>query len=379
MTRLPPPRLRGLPQRHNPHTVEGWRDALAAPRSYAPERVTPEERASWPEERQVEYDLARMRHHSNLPVILTAEVRPILRDIRLQLEANVHSRGAVCGAVITGPATYGKTTLLGEIGRQYETWFRKAFPPEDPNDAALVIPIVKVGLPAKATTKSINIAIAEFYGAALRRRDTTSDEYQGVIRERVAMHRTQVIMIDDIHFLNRKARRNKEGKRLMNERELAALISVNNHFKVLADEFGVTFIFGGIDVDSTGLFDQGAQVDTVFSQIGGRMARYELTGFRKGSEAWTYVVKSFETMLLLDHHGPGTLETLVDYLHDRTSGSIGSLKNLLKLAALKTMLDKKTPERIDYALLRTIKSDRNAEANYQRHGTLHVPGGKARV
>ncbi|MCP2013420.1 hypothetical protein L1280_000548 [Deinococcus sp. HSC-46F16] len=368
-----------MPERLNPRTVEGWRDILAEPRSYAPEHATPEERATWPEERQDEYDLARIRHHSNLPVIITPEMKQILRDIRLQLQANVHSRGTVCGAVITGPATYGKTTALEEVGRQYETWFRKEFPPEDPNATTLVIPVVKVGLPAKATTKSINVAIAEFYGAALRRRESTSNDYQAVIRDRVVVHRTQLIIVDDIHFLNRKARRAKNGKRQFTDKEMEALISINNHFKMLAEDFGVTFVFGGIDVDGTGLFDEGAEFDTVFSQIGGRMARHELTGFRHGSEEWEFVVRSFENNLLLDHHIPGTLVKLADYLHHRTNGSIGSLKNLLKLAATRAMLDKKSPERIDYALLQKIKSDRNAEENFKRHGSLYVPASKAKA
>lgn len=372
MTRLPPPQLRGLPQRHNPHTVEGWRDALALPRSYAPERASREERASWTEEQRDAYDSARIRHHSNLPIILTSEVRQILRNTRLQLQANVYSRGTVCGGVITGPATYGKTTLLEEIGRQYETWFRKQFPPEDPNDAIRVIPVVKVGLPDKATTKSLNITIAEFYGATLSPRKTTRDEYQEVIRQRVALHQTKLIIIDDIHFLNRRARQEFKGKRILDQQEMSSLISINNHLKALADELGVTFIFGGINVDGTGLFDEGATADTVLSQIGGRMARYELTGFRHGSEEWKNVVKAFESDLLLDDHIPGTLENLSDYLHHRTSGSIGSFKNLLKLASLRALLDKNEPELINYTLLQKIKSDRNAEINFQRHSSIYL-------
>ncbi|WP_168733455.1 ATP-binding protein [Deinococcus sp. Arct2-2] len=342
------------------------------PRSYAPERATPDERAQWTEAERQAYDFARTRHHSNMPVILTPEVRRILRDTRLQLQANVHSYGTVCGAVITGPATYGKTTLLEEIGRQYETWFRTQFPPENPDEAALVIPVVKVGLPEKATTKSLNIAIAEFYGAALSRRQTTRDEYQEIIRARVAAHHTRLIIIDDIHYLNRKARRNKQGQRLLNDQELAALISINNHLKSLADELGVTFIFGGINVEDTGLFDEGNRTDTVFSQIGGRMARHDLTGFPHGSDEWKEVVRSFENELCLDHHVPGTLERLANYLHHRTNGSIGSLKNLLKLAALRAMIME--TERVDFTLLQKLKSDRNAEENFQRHDSLYQAG-----
>lgn len=372
MTKGAPPKLRGLNPRLNPHTVEGWRHIVNQPRSYAPLGATPDERAQWSEAERQAYDLARTRHHSNLPVILTPQVTQILRHTRLQLQANVHSSGTVCGAIITGPATYGKTTLLEEIGRQYETWFRTQFPPENPDEAALVIPVVKVGLPEKATTKSLNIAIAEFYGAALSRRLTTRDEYQEIIRARVAAHHTRLIIIDDIHYLNRKARRNKEGKKLLNDQELAALISINNHLKSLADELGVTFIFGGINVEDTGLFDEGTRTDTVFSQIGGRMARHDLTGFPHGSKEWDDVLTSFENELCLDRHVPGTLKRIANYLHHRTSGSIGSLKNLLKLAALRAMVGE--TEQIDFTLLQKIKSDRNAEENFQLHKSLYEAG-----
>lgn len=374
MTNITPPKLRGLAEKRNPHTVEGWRQIMNEPRSYAPERATPEARSLWTPAEQAAYDSARIKHHSNIPVILTKEVKGILLSTRLQLQANAYSYGTVCGAVITGPATYGKTTLLEEIGRQHETWFREEFPPEDPTDAARIIPVVKVGLPEKATTKSLNIAIAEFYGAALRRRQNTRDEYQEVIRSRVSIHHTRLIIIDDIHFLNRKARRNKEGTRLLNDQELSSLISINNHLKALADELSVTFIFGGINVDDTGLFDEGSRTDTVFSQIGGRMARHELTGFTYGSDEWKKVVSAFEDELILDQHVPGTLAKLADYLYHRTNGSIGSLKNLLKLAALHAMVAGK--ELIDFKLLQKIKADRNAEANFERHGALYEAGEK---
>ncbi|MBZ9752497.1 ATP-binding protein [Deinococcus sp. HMF7604] len=356
-------KLKGLTPRRNIHTLEGWRDFINAPRSYVVERASAEARAAWTEEQQRAYELARDKHHANLPVIVTPEVKHILGDIRLQLEANIHSSSTVCGAVLTGPATYGKSTALGEVGRQYELWFRRSYPPENPDHATMIIPVVKVGLSEKATTKSLNASIAHFYGVALSSRDRTRDEYQRIIRDRVALHHTKVIIIDDIHYLSRKARVGQANARHLDDKSLATLQSINNHIKTLADELGVTFIFGGINVDGTGLFDEGNMTDTYFSQVGGRMKRYELTGFPRGSAVWKSLVDTFEKQLLLDQHEPGTLVKLSDYLYQRTNGSIGSLTNMLKVASKLAILTK--GERIDHELLREIVLDRNAEENFR--------------
>jgi AAA domain len=366
---MKPVKLKGLTARLNPHTLEGWRQFCDAPRSFAPARTTAQERATWTEAERQDYDLARDKHHANLPVIITPEVKRIIGDLRLQLEANVHSTSTVCGGVLTGPATYGKTTALMEIGRQYESWFRQVFPPEDPADATMIIPVVKIGLTEKSTTKSLNSSIAHFYGAAISSRNSSND-LQAVIRNRVVLHCTKVIIIDDIHYLNRQAGSAEKSARRLDQKSLATLQSINNHVKSLADELGVTFIFGGINVDGTGLFDEGNTTDTYFSQVGGRMKRYELTGFTRHSVEWTHLVGHFEKELLLEDHEPGSLVALSDYLYQRTNGSIGSLTNMLKVASTLAIRKKKADtskkvELIDRKLLQKMTLDRNAEQNFR--------------
>lgn len=351
------PKLQGLEEeRPTIFTIEGWREFVNAPRSYAPERVAPEERAKWSEVQRNAYDQARERHHTQLPTILTPEVQHIIRDAGLQLQSNVSHCGTQCGGIITGPATFGKSTVLQEIGRRYELWFNRTYPPVDPADSAQIIPVVMVGLDTDATAKKLNRSIADFYGATLRYRNTTRDEYKEVIRQRVYLHHTKVILIDDIHYL----------KKPETQRQHDQMLSLNNHIKNLADTLGVTFVFAGVNVDGTGLFDEGlTTTDTVFSQIGGRMARYELRGYPYESDEWTKLVEAFEKELILDRHEPGTLVRLSNYLHRRTRGSIGSLTNLLRKATYLTITAKK--EYLDHALLQQVKVDRNAEVNYARH------------
>jgi hypothetical protein len=67
-------------------------------------------------------------------------------------------------------------------------------------------------------------------------------------------------------------------------------------------------------------------------------------------------------MLPLRQHRKGSLAALAGYLHDRTGGSIGSLRALLSDAAIAAIQEES--ERIDRQLLESIPTDRAATEHH---------------
>jgi hypothetical protein len=75
-------------------------------------------------------------------------------------------------------------------------------------------------------------------------------------------------------------------------------------------------------------------------------------------------VATLEQSLRLYSHRPGTLLALDDYLHQRTSGMIGSLSHLVREAAIDAITTGK--EKITKTSLHLITLDQNAEHQHRR-------------
>ncbi|WP_406080186.1 hypothetical protein [Micromonospora sp. NBC_00858] len=74
-----------------------------------------------------------------------------------------------------------------------------------------------------------------------------------------------------------------------------------------------------------------------------------------------------ESALRLHHHKPGTLTSLAKYLHQRTSGMIGSLSYLIRAAAIRAILD--GTETISRAAMDAVRIDHAAESSARRAGS----------
>ncbi len=73
-------------------------------------------------------------------------------------------------------------------------------------------------------------------------------------------------------------------------------------------------------------------------QIAGRCV-LAATGPFPCQQEWTGLVATMEGALRLHSHQPGTLPGLDRYLHQRTSGMIGSLSHLIRAGAITAILD----------------------------------------
>ncbi|MDL4813149.1 TniB family NTP-binding protein [Actinomadura opuntiae] len=276
--------------------------------------------------------------------------------------ANAHQpAGARRGVVIDGPPTVGKSTLVKLFAADLEKTLRRRephkFQPHE-NDGYIVdyTPVVYISIPSQATPKDLSAAFAEWFNLPLRRAATKNEMTDAVLRA-TGLCGVQLIIIDDVHFLDLSA---KEGK------------VVNDHLKYLANHCAATFVFTGHDLETSGLFLEGGASERA-TQTSGRNSLHKLGLFTIGTDderrAWANVVKTMEDALVLLDHKPGTLIRDHEYLHHRTGGSIASLSLLIREAAIRAVVS--SEEAITRKVLDQVVIDRRATRGYDKFRKQH--------
>jgi hypothetical protein len=142
-------------------------------------------------------------------------------------------------------------------------------------------------------------------------------------------------------------------------------LEVSNHFKWLANEFPVTFLFVGVGLVERGLMSEGlTSADTAMAQTARRWTRLGVDQFEirteEGRRAWRGLLLAIEQRLVLAnaHHGMVANE-LSDYLYARSSGHIGSLMTLIVRGCYRAI--RSGEERLTVELLDRVKNDEAAE------------------
>ena len=92
-------------------------------------------------------------------------------------------------------------------------------------------------------------------------------------------------------------------------------------------------MLAGINVERAGL-PSGPRGE----QIAGRYSMVRTGPFPRDAR-WATLTAAIEGSLRLHCHQPGTLPDLAGYLHQRTSGMIGSLLWLIRSAAIQAVID----------------------------------------
>jgi hypothetical protein len=200
------------------------------------------------------------------------------------------------------------------------------------------IPVVYITAPPAATPKMIAVEFARFLGLPATRRANITDIIEAVCGVCLDA-RTSLVAVDEIHNLNLATRTGAE---------------VSDTLKYFAERIPATFVYAGIDVERAGLL-----TGTRGEQIAGRFGMVRTGPFPPG-EQWSGLVAALEPSLRLHHHINGTLTKLDSYLHQRTTGMIGSLLRLIRSAAIQAVLD--GSERITRATLDSIDVDIATEA-----------------
>jgi hypothetical protein len=142
-------------------------------------------------------------------------------------------------------------------------------------------------------------------------------------------------------------------------------VEISNYFKYIANEFPVTIIYIGVDLDKRGLFSAGeGYSDAVMAQTGRRTTRLGMEPFhvktKSAREQWRQLLLSIEQRIVLADSYRGMLvNDLSDYLFARSTGNMGSLMTLLNRGcqrAIRTGAELLTTELLD-----RVKIDHAAE------------------
>ncbi|MBT2453028.1 ATP-binding protein [Streptomyces sp. ISL-43] len=322
-------------------SLVGWR-AFVDDQPVIPAVLSASKRASLTPDELHRYDEGRVDHHTRLLlVVATSTVQHTVTCGRRLVLLNRHAVSARRGLIVSGPAGTGKTTAITQLGRAHELLDRARHP-----GVSGRIPVVYITVPPAATARMVAVEFARFLGLPVRVRSNITDVLEtvcGVLTDT----RVGLVLIDEIHRLNPRTTSGAQAADLL---------------KDLTERIGATFVYAGIDVTSTALFTgvRGAQ-------LAGRASLVECGVFpaRLGSsEPFRELVTAMENALDLRHHRTGSLVRLAPYLHERTTGRIGSLARLIRQAAITSLND--GTERITKTTLDQIPLDHLTEQHHRR-------------
>jgi len=258
------------------------------------------------------YDDDRIAHHSRLLVVQTPAVRDVVTTGRRLAHMNRSAHYGRSGLIVSGPARTGKTTAITQLGKTIEVIHRRRYP-----GCGDHIPVVYVTVPPAATPRMIAAEFARFLGIPVTRQANITDVIESVCGVCAGM-RTTGILVDEIHNLNIATRTGAEA---------------SDTLKYFSERIPATFVLAGINVERAGLLS-GPRGE----QIAGRYSMVRTGPFPRDAQ-WVTLVAAIETSLRLHRHQPGSLPGLAGYLHQRTSGMIGSLLWLIRSAAIQAVID----------------------------------------
>jgi hypothetical protein len=277
--------------------------------------------------------------HANPAAVKTSQLTASFAVMDQVMASNRRDGDRLRGAVVIDAApALGKTTIATRYARDFHrATYRRYGPHTEAGHQRL--PVAFIPLSAGITLKGLNQKTLSFYGHPGADRASTS-RLAALAVDCVSSCETQLIVIDDLHFIDFKHRHGME---------------VSNHLKGLANEMAATFVYVGVRLREQRFFDEGLiGEDAAFAQTSRRATRAEVAPFTittdTGLRAWTSLLTALEAHLLLADATPGMLTTHAKVLHQRTQGRIGSLTTLLERAcylAIHTGVEALTGELID--------------------------------
>jgi hypothetical protein len=338
VTSVPEPRED--PQLQALTTLAGWRQ-FASEVPSVPELLDSKAWQGLDPDKRAAYDDDRIAHHSRLLIVQTPAVRDVVTTGRRLAHLNRSAHYGRSGLIVSGPARTGKTTAITQLGKTIEVFHRRRNPCSHDD-----IPVVYITVPPAATPKMIAAEFARYLGLPLTRRANITDIIEAVCGV-CADTRTSVICVDEIHNLNIATRAGAEA---------------SDTLKYFSERIPATFVLAGINVERAGLLS-----GTRGEQIAGRYSMIRTGPFPSGQQ-WATLIAALETSLRLHRHQPGNLPELAGYLHQRTSGMIGSLLWLIRSAAIQAVID--GTEKITRKSMDAIPVDIASQAGAPSQGKL---------
>lgn len=336
------------PARYNLASKVGW-DAFVQAAAREPlELLSRAQMGRLSGEELEDYNDARAVWNANPPTVATAQLAGAYSVIDQVMASGRRDADKLRGSVVIDAApALGKTTIATRYAREFHRKVIRRHGPHTP-EGHQRLPVVYLPLSAGTTLKGLNTKLLRFYGHPAAGRNTRA-ELGALAVDCVASCQTQMIVIDDLHFIDFKHRNGQE---------------VSNHLKGLANEMPVTFLYVGVRLREKKFFDEGLLgEDAAYAQTSRRATRCEVAPFSitttTGARAWSALLAALEQHVLLADFRPGMLTDHADVLHRRTQGCIGSLTNLLDRVcylAIATGIETITGE-----LIETVTIDNAAE------------------
>jgi Bacterial TniB protein len=313
-------------------TLDGWRryvedDPLEL------ELLAEDDWRSLDDIQRVRYGETRQKYHSELVIVETTAVRNVIRQGRLLTVLNQREVSARRGLIVSGQWATGKSTAIKQLGRTHELLIRRRYPGQDR------IPVVYVTAPPKGSPKKLATEFAHFLGMPPFRSRANEMDIAMAVCDVLTEAKTDLVLVDEIHNMN-----------------LATTIGedMSDHLKYFTEHLAATFVYAGINVESSGLF-----VGIRGQQIAARCVMVKTGKFPYGEE-WRSIVATMEQAIRLHRHQPGALLSQAKYLHQRTGGLISSLSHILRASTICAILE--GSEQITRDLLDLIDVDKYTES-----------------
>jgi hypothetical protein len=326
------------------HSREGLTSYLNRPRPTKPDVLTDKAYNALSETARLIYDRERTIFLSGGIVITTPYITQAIQQVTEAFAKNAGDNSGNHGVMLNGDGTVGKTTNLKVLMRYFYGKYRRQLPGFQPEDG---VPVVFIEVPSGSTGKALMRTFSEFFGQTVG-----NTESMVSIRSRVVdlMHAagTQLVVVDDLHTLAPRSPGNGESV---------------DALKNLHDQLASTFVYAGVNLTTGPLLAgaRGQQLSARYNIL--EMQRFNLAK-ADDRKNWKAIVASFENSLPLRHHEAGTLTALSDYMYERTSGSLGSLSQLITGSAAEVINNPHIArEAIDMELLESRVLDYTAETN----------------
>jgi len=335
---------------------EGWRDWVDSKPVTPPQPLTLKQIEKLDPAELSAHNLQRIAYASAMPPIRQL-IDPVQKVINRALLLNqFKAPGARPGVVLDGRSANGKTTMLLEIGREYEREQRLLHPNEMTDKGAEFIPVLYISVDALPTLKSLNRAILEFYGIDAPR--ASANEMTSAVFQCIERCRTSLIMFDEIHMLSLTRLADRDA---------------NNHLKVLANGAKATFVYAGVELGKTHFMSEGfLEHEVSRSQISRRFQHIKVEPIDqndpKQQALLSGILKVYEENMKLARTRKGDLVKLSPYIWRRTQGVIGSIRRLILDGFVEAVIT--GTERFSKELLATIQIDQEAEEGFEKYREL---------
>ncbi|WP_226863288.1 TniB family NTP-binding protein [Mycolicibacterium baixiangningiae] len=266
----------------------------------------------------------------------TSEVDQIFREISKAVRINkLTPPGAKTLPALSGPNYAGKSTMMMRWAREkylmwidgaeLDTYGRPILHPEPGHEVDLC-PLAWIDLDAASQIKDVDAAILGVFNLPA---DGVKRDISAAAMEAVRRHRTQVVIVDDVHLLKTNW---KSGRDVLDHIK---------HLNTRLGQIGVSLVLIGADLEDTALVnDPQIACRLRLSRFG--PYKVESPDDEEDRVGWQVIVRDFEQLLAphLPRSKPEELfRELAGALQERTQGYLGDLKALLCEAAINATVD----------------------------------------